>query len=835
MRAQVINQPKASVGLRETLGKYYRVLSAMESRFPVSNAPDHVNLSFTWYDAFQPTKHSEQANLHFEKAAIGFNIAAAISQYALESDRRTEAGLSNAVRLFQEAAGAFAYLRDATSLKVDAPRPIDLSPECAAMLERLMLAQAQECVLEKGIAGGKQPATLARLAKQVALFYDDTSRLLSSKPLSDHFDRSWQAHAAVKSLLFHLEADLQNAAHLRDEDFIKGVANEIAQLKASKISLDSAKKEAKSASKELQENVVEKERLVSERLAKAERENSMVYLQRIPAAADLPGVTPACLVKAVTPSDIDLTVSSSSDKLFKGVVPESTTRALSKYTDMVDSLIRKQTDALDAASDEARLKLREWELPESLLALEPEGSVAALPDAVRLDLEKVEQSGGLPHLQDLTAEIRNLRAVTSSELDAADDALHAEAREDNELRAHYGARWRRIASSQLNKQMLDKVEGYSDNLKIAGASDEKLANRLAAQAPAFGALDLSAVAKSMPRLQAPMLSVDNMEPAAGVAALRAGLEGLATLSSQRAALEQALKERKAGDDVLPKLLASTGDMEILFKTELAKYDDLVKGVEENVTKQRQMLDAVAAANSTFKENYSFSDWRRQCETAAQKFRALARDFNEIAGNLSEGIRFYTSLQDAIAALRQQVGDYCMTRKVQRDELLDSLKHAAANQEAAAAQHLANMSLQQSGSGGYQQSQAPQQQQQQQPYQPSPQPQQYVQPQQYAQQQQSDVPHWPPPLYNQGQQGQWVPPPPPPQQQPQQGYMQQPPPPPLPAGYSQQQGGGYQGQGGGQYSQYASQPPQSAQQQQQQHPSSSTNNNPLSNMFGFGRR
>ena len=41
--------------------------------------------------------------------------------------------------------------------------------------------------------------------------------------------------------------------------------------------------------------------------------------------------------------------------------------------------------------------------------------------------------------------------------------------------------------------------------------------------------------------QAPMLSVDNMEPAAAVATLRRALDGLSTLSTQRAAREEALK------------------------------------------------------------------------------------------------------------------------------------------------------------------------------------------------------------------------------------------------------------------------------------------------------
>lgn len=41
-----------------------------------------------------------------------------------------------------------------------------------------------------------------------------------------------------------------------------------------------------------------------------------------------------------------------------------------------------------------------------------------------------------------------------------------------------------------------------------------------------------------------MLSVDNMEPAAAVATLRRALDGLSTLGTQRAALEEALKVRE---------------------------------------------------------------------------------------------------------------------------------------------------------------------------------------------------------------------------------------------------------------------------------------------------
>jgi programmed cell death 6-interacting protein len=69
----------------------------------------------------------------------------------------------------QEAAGAFAELRDVVSLRVEAPRPVDVSPEAANMLEKLCLAQAQEVTFEKFRADAKSPGILARCAAPVSL------------------------------------------------------------------------------------------------------------------------------------------------------------------------------------------------------------------------------------------------------------------------------------------------------------------------------------------------------------------------------------------------------------------------------------------------------------------------------------------------------------------------------------------------------------------------------------------------------------------------------------------------------------------------------------------
>ncbi len=40
-------------------------------------------------------------------------------------------------------------------------------------------------------------------------------------------------------------------------------------------------------------------------------------------------------------------------------------------------------------------------------------------------------------------------------------------------------------------------------------------------------------------------------------------------------------------------------------------------------------------------------------------------YKEVRDNMSEGLRFYMSLQEAIAVLAQQAGDYALTRSLQR--------------------------------------------------------------------------------------------------------------------------------------------------------------------------
>ena len=64
----------------------------------------------------------------------------------------------------------------------------------------------------------------------------------------------------------------------------------------------------------------------------------------------------------MTPSGLD----ASQEDIFREVIPDGSAKALSRYTDAVDALIREQNDRLAGASDDARLRLRERDLPDCL-------------------------------------------------------------------------------------------------------------------------------------------------------------------------------------------------------------------------------------------------------------------------------------------------------------------------------------------------------------------------------------------------------------------------------------------------------------------------------------
>lgn len=96
-----------------------------------------------------------------------FNVGAAASRIAATVSRATEEGVRAACGEFQRAAGAFRAVGE--MMEEEEATTVDMSSHASAMLERLMLAQAQECCFERALDAGKSQTVCSKVARQVRI------------------------------------------------------------------------------------------------------------------------------------------------------------------------------------------------------------------------------------------------------------------------------------------------------------------------------------------------------------------------------------------------------------------------------------------------------------------------------------------------------------------------------------------------------------------------------------------------------------------------------------------------------------------------------------------
>ncbi|KAJ6903112.1 hypothetical protein NC651_020574 [Populus alba x Populus x berolinensis] len=670
-RSDLERQPDPSpTSRRDLLQKYFKALCLIETRFPISPDSDHINtVTFVWYDAFKQKQKASQQNIHLEKAAVLFNLGAVYSQMGLSFDRATVEGRRQAIHAFIAAAGSFAFLRDnaATKASMGTSTTADLSVECVGMLERLMLAQAQECVFENTIAKGSTPGVCAKISRQVGLYYEEALAALNVASLKDHFDKGWIAHVQLKAALFYAEACYRYSLELHEKEEI---AEEIARLKSGSSTLAEVKKSSRGAAAQILDAISKLEANINRNLDRAVKENDRVYLMRVPSPSSLPPLPAFSMVKIMP---MDEVLDASKEKMFASLVPDSSAKALSRYTEMVDDIIRTQAEKLQQGSELTRVRLKEMDLPDSILSLE--GNYT-LPTDLKEDVEAVQISGGPAGLEAELQQLMDLRRVNHELLVQTEELLQKEATEDAQFRSQFGTRWTRPQSSTLTKNLQDRLNRFAANLKQAADSDARIERSVRDHSALMSILDRRPIESALPTLARPIMSLDANEDAI-VGALKQSLRQLETLGAQRAGLEDMLKEMKRKDDVLPKLMTSTGSYEDLFRKEIAKYDPIREDIAQNIEAQEQLLLQIQAQNEEFSAVFNLEDYKASREKCYKQIQAAIAKYREIKENINEGLKFYVTLQDAITNIKQQCSDFVMTRNIQCREMIEDVQRQMA--------------------------------------------------------------------------------------------------------------------------------------------------------------
>ena len=311
---------------------------------------------------------------------------------------------------------------------------------------------------------------------------------LNVAPLNQHFDKAWISHVQLKAALFYGEACYRYGIELHEKEEI---AEEIARSRSGVSVLTESKKSSKGAPAQLLDAINKLEANINRNLERAVKENDRVYLMRVPSPSSLPPLPAFSMVKSMAMSEV---LDASKEKMFASLVPDSSAKALSRYTEMVDDVIRTQAEKLQQASELTRVRLKEMDLPDSILSLE--GNFT-LPTDLKEDVEAVQISGGPAGLEAELQQLRDLRRVNQEMLVQIEELLQKEAREDAQFRGQFGSRWTRPQSSTLTKNLQDRLNRFAANLKQAAESDGRIERSVREHAALMAILDRRPVCRTV--------------------------------------------------------------------------------------------------------------------------------------------------------------------------------------------------------------------------------------------------------------------------------------------------------------------------------------------------
>ena len=694
-----------------------------------------LHLPFEWKDAFAPAggerKIAASSSIAKEKLAMLYNLGACESALAAKSDRSTLDGLKVASAAFQRAAGDFQFLGqcddgkkvnetmstgsgEPTAATATATTGIDrieadLSGKMAAILVALCLAQAQESVFEAAKLSDKSNGVLAKLAIACADLYEEVHEKLSSSlrgnpkaPVTQerYVPKMWATTTFIKAAIFNAEATARVCETLVNDEETIGSA--ITLLTRSKERLESALRRAEipTAPKppklvvEAAENILRDS--IKFELGKAVRDNECVYMAKVPSYEALQRLHDdasekvtnplhskfgAKMVKPTSGADIEVFLDPSNkddvSALFVRIVPEDCASSASLYADKVDRLVREQLEQLAFASDEARVALREMELPETYNALNRPIQLSEELDAEVKFFR--DQDGGIDAMRETLSFSRDVSKHCETELEEITSLLDIEMKADGAARNAYGShKYRALPSDAETTRWRRDLETFVNNSKLAAESDEKLRSEFARCEPILQMTTSESIAQNAPKLEPPMLLVEDAESLAKE--VRLGLERIERIGREREEIEDAMKAVKASDDILPTLVGkmkSSVDSETaqgkIFSDELGKYDELIAAAQNNTFAQADALAELRKSYIKFSDMYNVSSLREKEIKRDNTLREALRIAAELSRGIQQGVRFYGGFSDAIESLKNEVKVWCENRENERKRIVERLR------------------------------------------------------------------------------------------------------------------------------------------------------------------
>ncbi|VDK88000.1 unnamed protein product [Litomosoides sigmodontis] len=620
------------------LKRYYAQLCLMKNRFPMEKG-GAVNVAFPWMDKSSDTSNASVfEDINYELVCVMYNIGALHGTIAANEPRTDLDSIKNAFTHFQCAAYPFEQIRDSmNAVKYSA---VDFDPSVLTFYVNILLAQAQECLLEKSIIDHRKNTVIAKIAIHLRDVYMQCREHLDFTGLNDILSskyKEWLRTCVVKSEMYEAIAMLHLGLQAEDDD---KMGFRVSYFDCALEHVTAAMKQMEKDKREsLKEAVIFLNDIIVGKQQYAMKENYFVYHDRVPKPEELAVVEVRYVVQGVNmvkavgfdPTDKSI----SGPDLFAALLPGNVLKSLSVYSEEKAKFKRVLLEEIEEKNKELEdyiksLQLEEIsfndeseivELPEMLL--ERSAAFHSQPDAFPELLDKLHRVGDCAIEADhkISNLCNRLDSVNSLQL-RADEGFIAIMKELNRVNDHH------MKARTNNAELQRALAAHSESLKILAMPLNELRKRLTdtRTKPADSAEGLL---------------------------LRKMLDKANEMSTQRCALISKLNEDLLNDDITAKCLAEKNEDNCeLYENELKKHEGIATLIHMNLAAQHNILNSLTDANA------NFGDYRKKIiDENKRQVLALTAAYDvyvDVSQKTEEGLKFYSTLFSLVKGLEEAV-------------------------------------------------------------------------------------------------------------------------------------------------------------------------------------
>uniref|UniRef100_A0AAY4D460 BRO1 domain-containing protein n=1 Tax=Denticeps clupeoides TaxID=299321 RepID=A0AAY4D460_9TELE len=591
-----------------TLKKYLGQLYFLQSRVPMTTGQEAA-VPVTWTDLYSGRAVTHD-DIRYEQASVLFNLG---------DIHCTGTGMKVSCNHFQSAAGAFSYLLDHLTHVYSS----ELRSHSLTANIRLMLAQAQECLLEKSLLDNMKSLVIARICAQVVDYYKQCVWAMESADSSvlAKKEKEWMKIISMKIWYYSAIAQLHMGKQAEEE---QKFGEAVAYFQSSHDRLNEAIKLSKVSITHTHTHSlfflfdIFRGFLHFVRLNSGKKDNDFIYHETVPAADKLASPKGVSLVKPspFNPTDPGAT----GPDLFSTLVPMAAHEASSVYSEEKAKLMRDVLSRIESQN-------RTLEQFMDSLCLDSAALGAALsPSLPGTLLETCAALSVRPNAVQSLVQAMQVLAGLTTEVDEHLDELRKVLLETS---CTHGPAWEE-AQKELERYERVHTDATHTNTELHTRMSQHLPNLRLLQGP------VEELRANLPQTQLTEAASEQMQRILGK---------VNEMREQRRSLEQQLRELIHRDD-LTSVLVTTERSEIkdMFQQQLQKYSELTGYIEQNLSAQEKILTTLTDANARYAPvRKNLAHTHTQWQSAVRALQASYEDYEDLLRKAEEGRDFYQGL------------------------------------------------------------------------------------------------------------------------------------------------------------------------------------------------